>query len=115
MNTTNFDSGMSAWAANAMRKSIMDIERRLFDHPRAGIPMHFTGLTVMINSAFDDQPRMQVSARFADLMPADYVAELNAWMLERFGKHNTFYVHEGRTLFCGEKGFAQIKATIEKQ
>ncbi|MDN7894511.1 hypothetical protein QZM93_38585 [Burkholderia cepacia] len=71
--------------------------------------MNLFGLDIVINPLCDDLPRMTVSRRFAELMPADFVADLNAWMLEFFGTENRMYVLQERTLVVGPKGFEQIK------
>ncbi|MDN7894528.1 hypothetical protein QZM93_38670 [Burkholderia cepacia] len=71
--------------------------------------MNLFGLDIVINPLCDDLPRMTVSRRFAELMPTDFVADLNAWMLEFFGTENRMYVLQERTLVVGPKGFEQIK------
>lgn len=35
------------------------------------------GIEIVIDPAFDDVPRMQVSRRFAELMPDEFVLDLN--------------------------------------
>ncbi|MBJ9964468.1 hypothetical protein [Burkholderia seminalis] len=72
--------------------------------------MNLFGLDVMISPFCDDLPRMTVSTRFAELMPPEFVAELNGWMRDFFGTENCMYLLHERTLVVGPKGLEQIKA-----
>lgn len=72
--------------------------------------MHLMGLDIVTNETLDNQPRMTVSTRFAELMPPEFVADLNTWMREFFGTENKFYVLDGRRLICGPKGLEQVRA-----
>ncbi|HHT8992810.1 TPA: hypothetical protein ACT5B2_003855 [Burkholderia cenocepacia] len=69
----------------------------------------------MVNPLLDDMPRMTVSARFAELMPAEFVAELNAWMRDFFGTEHRMYVLYERTLVVGPKGLERMKAATGGQ
>lgn len=68
-----------------------------------------TGMTVIQDPALDNVPCLTVSSRFAELMPEDFVSDLNAWMLARFGTHSVAYRLGDHTLIVGPKIFAQIK------
>ncbi|MBB2981773.1 hypothetical protein [Paraburkholderia tropica] len=70
------------------------------------------GLDIVVNPALDDVPRMQVSASFAALMPPEFVADLNAWMLERFGTHSPMYRLPGNRIVMGVKAHAQLKTLV---
>jgi hypothetical protein len=65
--------------------------------------MNINGMNVIVNAALDVFPRMQVSPRFADLMPADFVADLNAWMREFFGTHAIAVTLDRNTVAVGPK------------
>jgi hypothetical protein len=72
----------------------------------------FGGMRVHVNPDMDDQPRMTASQKFADLMPAEFVADLNAWMLEFFGRENRVYCLHGHTLILGPKTLAAMERAL---
>lgn len=65
--------------------------------------MKFNGMNVIVNDALDCFPRMQASPRFAELMPAEFVADLNAWMREFFGMHAIAVTLDRNTVAVGPK------------
>lgn len=69
------------------------------------------GMRYHVDKSMDDQPRMTVTQKFADLMPAEFVVDLNAWMLEFFGRENRIYCLHGHTLILGPKTLATIERT----
>ncbi len=76
-----------------------------FRHERSD----FFGMRVIVNPLLDNVPRMTASARFAELMPADFVADLNAWMLEFFGTHSIAMTIDRNTIAVGPKGYQAMK------
>lgn len=72
----------------------------------------FGGMRYHVNPDLDDQPRMAVSQKFADLMPPEFVADLNAWMLEFFGRENRVYCLHGHTLILGPKTLAAMEREL---
>lgn len=76
--------------------------------------MHgFDGINIAINPHCDDVPRMTVSRKFAELMPAEFVSDLNAWMLEFFGRHDVSYsIDNGRTLVVGPKTMRKLREVM---
>jgi hypothetical protein len=69
-------------------------------------------MDIILNPALDAMPRMIVSSRFAELMPGDFVADLNAWMKEFFGvSEPQILSYEGR-LYMGPKMFEEVKRRI---
>ncbi|WP_242610566.1 hypothetical protein [Burkholderia vietnamiensis] len=78
-------------------------------------PAHMFGaLRIIENPLLDDMPKMTVSTRFAELMPAEFVSDLNAWMLEFFGTENRIYRVGGDTVFMGPKTIAALKTQLER-
>lgn len=67
------------------------------------------GMRYHVNPDLDDQPRMTVTQKFADNMPPGFVADLNAWMLEFFGRENRVYCLHGHTLILGPKTLAAME------
>ncbi|EIP85851.1 hypothetical protein A33K_16941 [Burkholderia humptydooensis MSMB43] len=63
------------------------------------------GLKIVVDSIFDDCPRMQVSSRFAELMPEQFVIDLNGWMREFFGTENRMVSVGDEALLMGPKGY----------
>jgi hypothetical protein len=51
----------------------------------------YAGIPVFIDEKLDRAPRMKVSAEFANLMPPEFVADLNAWMVDFFGTERVIY------------------------
>lgn len=82
------------------------------DSPFHGVPM-FNGVRIVVNTACDDVPKMAVSSRFAELMPADFVADLNAWMREFFGTENVMYRLGDHTVVMGPKSVALLQESPE--
>jgi len=70
------------------------------------------GMRVIVNPMLDDVPRMRTAQRFAELMPADFVASLDAWMLEFFGTANTAMRLDSNTIAMGPKAYAAIYAAL---
>lgn len=68
-------------------------------------PLSMYGLLIQVNPLLDNVPRMRVSARFAELMPPEFVADLNAWMLEFFGTESVVYRTPGGRVVMGEKAY----------
>jgi hypothetical protein len=75
-------------------------------------PSTLMGMKVLVDASLDDVPRMRTSPRFAELMPAAFVAELDAWMLEFFGKHNVVYGIGGHTLVVGPRTLRAMKEQL---
>lgn len=74
--------------------------------------MQFNGMGIILNPALDAMPRMIVSRRFAELMPDDFVADLQAWMTKRFGvTEPQILSHDGR-LYMGPKMLEEVKRRI---
>ena len=74
--------------------------------------MKFNGMDIILNPSLDAMPRMIVSRRFAELMPDDFVADLQAWMTERFGvTEPQILSYEGR-LYMGPKMLEEVKRRI---
>jgi len=67
------------------------------------------GMNYIVDASMDDRPRMTVSQKFADNMPPEFVADLNAWMLEFFGRENRVYCLHGHTLILGPKTLAAME------
>lgn len=67
------------------------------------------GMRVIVNPMLDNMPRMQTSARFAELMPSEFVADLNAWMLEFFGTHSIAVTLDRNTIAVGPKAYRAMK------
>ncbi|MDN7814887.1 hypothetical protein [Burkholderia vietnamiensis] len=74
----------------------------------------FGGLRIIEDPNLDDMPKMTVSKRFAELMPAKFVADLNAWMLEFFGTDNRIYQVGGDTVYMGPKSIAALQAQLAR-
>lgn len=74
------------------------------------LPNRLFGLDIVVDPALDDVPRMRVSESFAALMPPEFVADLNAWMLQRFGTENPIYRLAGYRVVMGTKAYAQLRA-----
>jgi hypothetical protein len=70
------------------------------------------GMDYIVDKSMDDQARMTVTQKFADLMPAEFVADLNAWMLEFFGRENRVYCLHGNTLILGPKTLAAMEREL---
>jgi hypothetical protein len=61
----------------------------------------------------DDVPRMQTNPDFAKLMPPEFVADLNAWMIKFFGRHDLVYaVDNGRTIICGPNTINKLRREL---
>lgn len=67
------------------------------------------GIEIVIDPAFDDVPRMQVSRRFAELMPDEFVLDLNDWMRRFFGTECRAIQAGDRTIAMGPKGYEALK------
>ncbi|WP_321968864.1 hypothetical protein [Paraburkholderia tropica] len=67
------------------------------------------GLAIQVDPLLDNVPRMRVSARFAELMPPEFVADLNAWMLEFFGTESVMYRLPGGRVVMGEKAYRVLQ------
>ncbi|WP_246641675.1 hypothetical protein [Paraburkholderia edwinii] len=67
------------------------------------------GMKVVVNGALDGKPRMTVNEKFAELMPADFVTDLNAWMLRRFGRTDDQIIMYGDTVVMGRMAYAKLK------
>nr|DAH87997.1 MAG TPA: hypothetical protein [Caudoviricetes sp.] len=82
------------------------------DPPFHGVPM-LNGFRIVVNTTCDDVPKMTVSSRFAELMPAGFVADLNAWMREFFGTENVMYRLGDHTVVMGPKSIALFRESAE--
>ncbi|WP_446903022.1 hypothetical protein [Burkholderia sp. YIM B11467] len=71
-------------------------------------------LRIVEDASLDDVPRMKVSLRFAELMPAEFVADLNAWMRDFFGTENLMYQISGGTVVMGPKSIAALTDQIAR-
>jgi hypothetical protein len=69
------------------------------------------GLDVVVNPLLDNVPRMTVSTRLAELMPPEFVAELNAWMREFFGVTDQVVLIGDRALAVGPNTLRLMEAT----
>lgn len=68
----------------------------------------FMGMRIVVDRSLDDLPRMTVNSRFAELMPPEFVADLNKWMVEFFGRENRTYCLHRETLVVGPKTYAAL-------
>jgi hypothetical protein len=64
-------------------------------------PDYFRGMRVFVDNSLDNVPRMQLTSAFADMMPADFVRETNAWMREFFGTENKILAFGGNSVVMG--------------
>lgn len=110
-NQPNWASIEPSTLARRIRDQIADIERTAFGAAmtKSLAPVPFSGFKVIINDMMDDRPRMTVSACFAELMPPEFVADLNAWMRDRFGVEHRYVLLHGDTIVCGPKGYQRAK------
>jgi hypothetical protein len=69
-------------------------------------------MDIILNPMLDAMPRMMVSPRFAELMPPEFVADLNAWMREFFGISEPKILSYGGRLYMGPKMFEEVKRRI---
>lgn len=67
------------------------------------------GMRVLVNPMCDDVQRMRPAARFAELMPPEFVAELDAWMLKFFGTQNLTYKLGDGTIVTGPKTYRAMR------
>ena len=74
----------------------------------------FGALRIIEDPNLDDMPKMTVSTRFAELMPTEFVSDLNAWMREFFGTENRLYQVGADTVYMGPKSIAALHAQIER-
>lgn len=74
--------------------------------------MQFNGMDIILNPSLDATPRMMVSRRFAELMPDDFVADLQAWMTERFGVSEPQILSYDGRLYMDPKMFEGLKRRI---
>ncbi|WP_232457906.1 hypothetical protein [Burkholderia ubonensis] len=65
-------------------------------------------MKIFVDPIFDDCQRMQVSDRFAELMPEQFVIELNGWMREFFGTENRMVLVGDEALWMGPKGYEAL-------
>ncbi|PRZ56595.1 hypothetical protein BX589_101245 [Paraburkholderia fungorum] len=82
----------------------------IFDHTYGSL----AGMEVIVDEQYDRVPRMVVSTKFADLMPPEFVVELNAWMVEFFGTTRELYRIGTHTLVMGPRSFEQIKSVVSQ-
>ncbi|KPD17249.1 hypothetical protein ADM96_20270 [Burkholderia sp. ST111] len=80
----------------------------IFDHTCGSL----SGMEVIVDEQYDRVPRMVVSTKFAELMPPEFVADLNAWMVDFFGTTREIYRIGTRTLVMGPRSLEQIKRVI---
>ncbi|WP_322038194.1 hypothetical protein [Burkholderia cenocepacia] len=71
--------------------------------------MKVMGMDVIESPLCADVPRMTVSPRFAELMPAEFVSDLNRWMREFFGTSDVSYILEGRTIVMSPRAAADLR------
>ncbi len=69
------------------------------------------GMRVIVNPMLDNMPRMQTSARFAELMPPEFVSELNGWMRDFFGTQSIAVTIDRNTIAVGPKAYREIQAS----
>lgn len=74
----------------------------------------FGALRIIEDPRLDDMQKMTVSTRFAELMPPEFVSDLNAWLLEFFGTENRIYRVGGDTIYMGPKMIAALKSQLER-
>ncbi|OJB35378.1 hypothetical protein [Burkholderia ubonensis] len=68
----------------------------------------FMGIKIFVDPIFDDCQRMQVSDRFAELMPEQFVIELNGWMRRFFGTENRIVQVGDEAFLMGPKGYEAL-------
>ncbi|WP_176331596.1 hypothetical protein [Burkholderia vietnamiensis] len=71
--------------------------------------MRVLGMEVIESPLCAEVPRMTVSPRFAELMPAEFVSDLNRWMREFFGTSDVSYIVEGRTIVMSPRAAADLR------
>ncbi|POR52780.1 hypothetical protein B0G62_10477 [Paraburkholderia eburnea] len=81
----------------------------MIDNPLRGM---LGGLDIAVNPMLDNVPRMQTSPKFAALMPPEFVAELNDWMLKFFGTESAVYRLPGNRLVMGTKAYAALQREL---
>lgn len=67
------------------------------------------GMPVHVNQLLDDMPKMQLTQKVYDNLPAPFRDEINAWMREFFGTESRMYQVAGVGIFMGPKMLAQVK------
>lgn len=68
------------------------------------------GEAIFISPYLDDMPKMQLTPKVYDNLPAPFRDEMNAWMREFFGTESRMYHTPGVGIFMGPKMLEQVKA-----
>lgn len=71
--------------------------------------MRVMGMDVIESPLCADVPRMTVSPRFAELMPAEFVSDLNQWMRDFFGTADMSYIVGGHTIVMSPRAAADLR------
>jgi len=96
-----------------LRRARRDWRRCCFGDGAMNYQNRLNGMDVIINEALDHVPKMTVTPRFAELMPEDWVVDLNKWMLNRFGtKSEIISMPMLGQIVMGPKTWARIKDSI---
>lgn len=75
-------------------------------------PAALMGMRVVVSPLLGDVTRMRTSPGFAELMPAGFVAELDAWMLEFFGTQQLAVQIDRNTIAVSAKTFRAMKEQL---
>jgi hypothetical protein len=70
-------------------------------------------LQVLINDHIADVPRLRVNQRFAELMPREFVDELQAWMTKQFGTQPQI-IRMGGSVFMNQRTFDKMMRDLKQ-
>ncbi|MGV0128891.1 hypothetical protein [Burkholderia gladioli] len=76
--------------------------------------MSLFGMNIVMSDLCSNVPRMTVSRRFSELMPPDYVAELNIWMRDFFGTADIAYRLGDGTVVMSPKAYYTLQSEAMK-
>lgn len=72
-------------------------------------PLFFAGIPVIVNPICDNVPRMTLSPEARRIVTPEFSAEMDAWMLKRFGTKHEYYLIPGK-IVNGPLGLLQLTA-----
>ena len=73
------------------------------------------GLKVIVNNNLKSGPRLQLSEKFAAMMPPEWVKEQNEWLRNFFGEYTDCFVMGSGTVVMSPEKFAKLRVQLTTQ
>ena len=71
------------------------------------------GISVVVNNNLKSGPKLQLSEKFAAMMPTDWVEEQNKWLRNFFREYADCFIVGGNMLVVSPEKYARLRVQLK--